>query len=593
MNPETKTCKNCKASFIIAPEDFDFYKKIQVPPPTFCPECRLQRRLAFRNERALYKRTCDLCDKPLIGAYQEGTAFPVYCSSCWWGDRWSGAEHATDYDPSRPFLAQLKELQAGVPRPNMNNYAGSTLINSDYTNCSGEMKNCYLVFGALNDEDCAYGHYITDCKDCIDVLYGTKNEHCYECLDIENCYELSYSQSCTDCRNSQFLFDCRNCSDCIGCVGLRNKQYHILNIGYSKEEYQKRKTALALDTRSGREAFEKEYRKIYYLLPRKYYHGQMNKGFSGDYISNTENTLDSFYVKDTRGCRFMFWCIHARDVYDYFSWGDSELSYECVSTGDKNYRSLFTDTSWSDNKDVEYSSLCFNSSFLFGCIGLRNKKYCILNKQYSEEDYRKVRAQIIENMTTMPYADAQGILYPYGEFLPIELSPFPYNDSVAQEHFPLTKESAAGRGFRWTDEAPREYRITLRTEAIPDNAAAIGDSAVNEVIQCAHKGECGDRCTVAFKLIPHEVQFYKKYGVPMPTLCHNCRHAARVIMRNPLKLWERDCQCQGKASQENAYKNASSHFHGDGACPNRFETSYAPDRPEIVYCEQCYNAEIV
>ena len=32
MNSETKTCQNCKQSFIIEPEDFEFYEKMKVPP---------------------------------------------------------------------------------------------------------------------------------------------------------------------------------------------------------------------------------------------------------------------------------------------------------------------------------------------------------------------------------------------------------------------------------------------------------------------------------------------------------------------------------------------------------------------------------
>ena len=41
------------------------------------------------------------------------------------------------------------------------------------------------------------------------------------------------------------------------------------------------------------------------------------------------------------------------------------------------------------------------------------------------------------------------------------------------------------------------------------------------------------------------------------------------------------------------YQNTVEHSHHKGKCPNEFETSYAPDRPEIVYCEQCYQAEVI
>ena len=66
MKSETKQCQNCKKDFVIEPEDFNFYEKIKVPPPTFCPECRLIRRMIWRNERTLYKRKCDKTGKQII-----------------------------------------------------------------------------------------------------------------------------------------------------------------------------------------------------------------------------------------------------------------------------------------------------------------------------------------------------------------------------------------------------------------------------------------------------------------------------------------------------------------------------------------------
>ena len=63
---ENKICQNCKKDFIIEPDDFGFYEKIGVPPPTFCPECRLQRRLAWMVNLNLFKRRCDLCGEETI-----------------------------------------------------------------------------------------------------------------------------------------------------------------------------------------------------------------------------------------------------------------------------------------------------------------------------------------------------------------------------------------------------------------------------------------------------------------------------------------------------------------------------------------------
>ena len=63
MNSQNKVCQNCKIEFTIEPEDFEFYKKVGVPAPTFCPECRMQRRMAFRNEVNLHKRKDSLTGK--------------------------------------------------------------------------------------------------------------------------------------------------------------------------------------------------------------------------------------------------------------------------------------------------------------------------------------------------------------------------------------------------------------------------------------------------------------------------------------------------------------------------------------------------
>ena len=542
MNTETKICQNCKKEFVIEAEDFAFYGKMQVPPPTRCPECRLQRRLAWRNERALHKRTCDRCKKEVIGIYPQDARFLVYCQTCWWSDKWDPLSYAREYNPSRPFFEQFAELQKAVPRQHTNNFAESTMINSPYTNCSGEAKNCYLIFGSVGCEDCMYSHYINDSRACVDCLYCMKSEKGWDCLDIEQCYGLLSSQSCVGCSDSQFLFDCRNCNDCIGCVGLRGQSYSILNQKYSKEEYAKKKAELAFDTREGREKFAKEFYKsdLYRKFPRKYYHGQMNKSFSGDYIAQAENSYSCFYAKNLRGCKYCFWYYDANDAYDCMAWGESEEMYECVTTGSRSKGCKFSNMSWDGVRDIEYCDLCFNSTAnCFGCIGLRGKQYCILNKQYSKEEYLACRARIEEKMRR----DGE-----YGEFFPMELSPFPYQDSVAQEHYP-----------REIKVEKKEYKIG------------------GDILACSPDASVGTgrawNCTQAFRLTPAELAFYAQMKIPHPTACFQCRHAARVALRNPLKLWHRKCMKE--------------------SCTNEFETSYSPDRPEIIYCEQHYNQEVI
>ncbi|MDI6883360.1 MAG: hypothetical protein QMC93_02760 [Patescibacteria group bacterium] len=242
--------------------------------------------------------------------------------------------------------------------------------------------------------------------------------------------------------------------------------------------------------------------------------------------------------------------------------------------------------------------MCISSSNLFGCVGLRHKQYCILNKQYTKEEYERLVPKIIEHMKEMPYVDKKGRVYKYGEFFPPELSPFGYNETIAQEYFPLTKEQAIKQGYKWQDPEQRNYQIDIKTEELPDHIKDVKDDILGKVIQCANASlqgsdPCKAQCTTAFKLIEPELRFYKRMNLPLPRLCPNCRHYQRLKQRNPLKLWKRRCMCGGQASVNGVYKNTIKHFHGDSPCPNEFETTYSPDRPEIVYCEPCYLAEVV
>ncbi len=224
---------------------------------------------------------------------------------------------------------------------------------------------------------------------------------------------------------------------------------------------------------------------------------------------------------------------------------------------------------------------------------MRNKQYCILNKQYSREEYEALVPRIIAHMDSNPYTDRKGRVHRYGEYFPLEICPFAYNEAMAQEYFGLSKEQIEQNGFLWRDAIDRKYVPTKRAADLPQSSGEITDALLSEVIECAHKGECHDQCTMVYRFIPGELQSYRTLSIPLPRLCPNCRHYARLRQRTPIKLWHRGCQCAGPASQNGLYNNTVSHDHGNAQCPNEFETSYPPDHPEIVYCEKCYQAEVV
>jgi hypothetical protein len=195
-------------------------------------------------------------------------------------------------------------------------------------------------------------------------------------------------------------------------------------------------------------------------------------------------------------------------------------------------------------------------------------------------------------MNNLPYKDKIGNLYKYGDFFPTDLSPFGYNETVAQELFPLTKKEAETKGYLWREKTVKEYKSDIDANNLPDSLKETGEEIIQKVISCKHKGICNHQCTKAFKITQTEFDFYKKMSIPIPRLCYNCRYCERIAKRNPIKLWQRKCQCNGSTSLNKIYKNTRVHDHKNSTCQNRFETPYSPNRPEIVYCEKCYQQEV-
>ncbi|MBI4085927.1 MAG: hypothetical protein HY433_01635 [Candidatus Liptonbacteria bacterium] len=589
MTSETKTCQNCKQEFFIEPEDFSFYEKMKVPAPTWCPECQLRRLMAWRNERSLYKREDDSSGKDIISIFSPDKPFTVYERGRWWSDNWDPLSYGMDYDFSKPFFVQFRELLERVPLESLFN---KNAVQSDFCNHTEYLKNCYLIFGSAWNENVLYAKGAVKCKDSLDILFGDKSELVYENIGCEECYRVLFSKYSSNCTDSSFLLDCRGCTNCFGCINLRNKSYYIFNKPHSKEDYFKKMSEFELGSFNALEKIKAECKEFFKKYPYRYAHVINSPNSTGDILWDCKNCKWSFDITDNvENCKYLVnGGYNVKDSYCGYGIGVGELMYEVIDTGFGVSR-VFSAIVFRNGTDASYVFDCHSSSHLFGCIGLRNKQYCILNKQYSKEQYEELLPRIKEHMNSVPYADSLGRTYKCGEFFPPELSPFAYNETVAQEYYPLTKEEAEKQGYKWKDLEPRNYQITKLPDNLPDHIKDVTGDILNQIIQCAHNQECNDQCTQAFKIIQDELQFYRRMSLPLPRLCPNCRHYERLKQRNPLKLWHRKCQCGGPSSDNSAYINTISHLHGQKHCLNEFETSYAPERPEIIYCEECYNKE--
>ncbi|OGZ92795.1 MAG: hypothetical protein A2528_02245 [Candidatus Staskawiczbacteria bacterium RIFOXYD2_FULL_37_9] len=558
---------------------------MKVPAPTFCPICRFERRAASRNERKLFKNKNAFTGEDIFSLYPPESKRKVVTEEEWMGDSWDPTDYGRDIDWSRPFLEQILELEKKVPIYNLN---VKLMVNSPYSGNATGLKNCYLLFSSNYTENCSYGNGIDFCKDCFDNSHINHSEMCYDSFWLKNCYQCYGTIMSVDCRNMYFSRDCLGCNDCLGCVNLRKSSYCIFNKQYTKEEYKKLFGEMCLSTIDGFYHVRQKSRDFWKTQINKNHQGVQNLNSTGSYVTNSKNVTESYFIREGENLKYcqIMQVPRNKDCYDCMVWGENiELSYETCVCGEGPYNLKFCFNCWPACRDSEYCINIFSSSDCFGCAGVKKAQYCILNKQYTKEEYEALIPKIKKHMDDVPYVDRKGNVYKYGEFFPIEFSPFGYNNSLAIQHFDMTKEKAESFGYEWVKVEKGNYNISLNSADLPQSIDDANDNILNEIIKC-------EKCQNAYRILRDEFSFYKKERLPLPTMCNECRHERRIKDRLGIKLYSYQCMCAGDKDDTGQNQNTVLHEHGHEHCGNNFKTGFDPELGNIVYCESCYQKEV-
>jgi hypothetical protein len=350
-----------------------------------------------------------------------------------------------------------------------------------------------------------------------------------------------------------FLYDCRGCADCLFCTNLRNKNFHIFNKPYSKETYGKLKQELIEKINNGElKQLITQFKDLQTQAVHRNLEAQNNENSTGNYLFDSKNCQQCFDLSYAEDCKYIYTGFRLKDMMDVCHATDDELTYEGTSIGYNSYNVKFAIGSWTSH-DVEYVDTASSCSDLFGCAGMKYKKHCILNKQYSKEEYEALKSKIIEHMKSFTE---------YGEFFPSWISPLAYNETLAQDYYPLTEEKVLFRKLSWREKEETEYQP--QTFQVPKNIEDVKDTIIQEMLACKH---CGKN----YKVNIHELKFYKKYLLPIPTSCPDCRHMDRLNERPKRKLFDRDCM----------------------KCGAKVQSTFQQNSPEIIYCEKCYLEKVV
>ncbi len=568
MNSDTKTCQNCHNTFQIEPEDVAFYEKVKTPPPTFCPKCRLQRRLAWFQLFNLYKRPCDLCKKDFISIFQKDAPYIVYCPTCWWSDKWDDTKYGREYDFSRTFFEQFNDLLHEAPILGLSVDTFS-LATSPYNSNVGNLKDCYFLILANYNERCGYGYLvgfcnstydssvIHECEACFDTIHGYKNYKCIGANHTTNSIECIFTR------------DCINCQNCFASANLRNKQYHIFNKPFSKEDYFNETKKWNLGSYTTYKELEKKAHDHWKQYPPKPIWNEFNVNCTGNYVFESKNCKECYEVSRAENSKYLQILNDLTPItecYDVTCWGETlSLSYEGATIGGQATGLKFCHETGLDTHNLEYcEGVVSNSNHCFGCVSMKHTEYAILNKKYSKEEYENLREKIIKHMGDMPYKNNQGIFYRCGEFFPTEMSMQGYNKTLAQNFFPLVKSEIKKLGYKYVEETKSEYTSTTKGTELPDHIKDASSSIVNEVIECT-------KCKRGFRMIERELAFLKEMNLPLPRECPQCR------IQLKFNQWVKNLQLTKRICDK---------------CSIQFETPHTEDRAPIIWCPKCYQLEV-
>ncbi len=563
---QERTCRISGKKFYIRPEDIGFYKKIGVPLPTLSPQEKMRKKMAFINIENLFYGKSAKTGKKIVSSYPPNTKYQI-----WEHKVWNDADFtnlAEEYNNELKFFEQYKLFQLKIPRPNL---FIKNSVNSDYTNFAQNLKNCYLVFDAIESEYCAYGEYYDNSKYCYHSFGTIHTEITYDSLQSNKNYRSFFLDHSDNCLNSSFLFDCKNCSDCFMCTNLRHKQYCFYNQQLSAEEYQEKMKEVNLGSRKEVEKYKKDFQD----LKKKTIH-RANRNTKvincvGDNLTNCKNCYQVSFSEDSENLNYTIGVARGKDLHDAFiCWPGAEFSYEVSYSIGAIYNTKFAVLA-SNLRDCEYCDLCKNCSNCFACIGLKNKKFCIFNKQYSEEEYW----QKVDEIKTKMLAGGE-----YGEFFPRELAPVPYNISVATSYGGYDDLKIAKKyGYRIEEvEEPSpdtENEITI--EEVPDDISYFAEASkdkkdtTDDILSKVIIDKNGKK----FRYTKEELEFHRKYNLALPTEHYASILAEKRIALGPIDFNPkyRDCTKCGQKTQVT------------------FPKDY-PNAPEKVWCEKCYNQEV-
>ena len=303
----------------------------------------------------------------------------------------------------------------------------------------------------------------------------------------------------------------------VSAAGLRNQELCIFNQPVSESEFESYWKTVFDGTQRSIAQFRRQFEEFQSQQQSCTDYNINCEDCSGTYLENCVNVTSSINCFEARNLKYCRECyFNATDSYDVNNWGEQmQFCYELSGCGGQKGKAELNNCRWSmylfyGGYDVAYSIHCVDvCKHLFGCADLVKREYCILNKQYTADEYNRLLPRIIEHLQSTGE---------WGEFFSLQMSPFSYNESLACEYFPLNAEQVQQFGGSWSQAAsPSAHEVHSE---VPDTVSTITDDIAERTFRCSLSGR-------PYRVVDPELAFYRQHRLPIPGLHFTQRHIER------------------------------------------------------------------
>ena len=491
-------CSISGQDFLVLEREEQLLKEFQLPLPD---KSALENWIYSAGQAGPFnfqKTICPVTKTPILTRWSMNGAIIGVAPEWFWSDQCDNTRAGQEYDFSRPFFDQFIEVARKSYAPSINRV---NCENSPYVNACVQLKDCHLCFACENLRESIYCALCSTSTDLLLCSGVSNSELCYSCLDCNNIYNSRFLQDCQNCNDCFWCLDCIGCKNCFQCVGLRQAQdgYYIRNEKVTAEAWERHFKSLnlgsyhqQLEITAAAEEFFKD--------KRDYNTNFKNENCSDVYhVSNSKNCNNVFYSSNCEDCKDIIFSNNARDCYTALWARNSERCY--FVTGVLNaYNCFFCDGAIGNARNNFYSFCCYNGCHdVFGCFFLKTKNYCILNKEYSKEEYEDLLPRVIKHLQSTGE---------WGKWFPPELYQGCYQDSWANYALvELTDQQIKDRGLL-SLKKEQTVNTNEKTE-LPDDLLLFSEELCEKELFCESSAK-------PYKISKQELKAFLRQNCPIP-----------------------------------------------------------------------------